>query len=69
VSASKPNHYQRTGKLGPKIDVYAKAPGGMRYLHSTNQHRTCREAIEAAAAGSNYAASDLVAYFDKRAAQ
>jgi hypothetical protein len=74
---SRPNHqperkvasyFERTGKLGPKIDVYAKVPGGVRYLHSTNWHRTCRDAIEAAARGSNYAASDLTARFDKRRA-
>ena len=44
------SHFERTGKLGPKIDVYfvadAKAPSrSLVYKHSTQWHRTCKEAI------------------------
>lgn len=60
------NYFQRTGKLGKKIDVYGRIPGKWVYLHSTNQHRTCREAKKAAAKITGYNATDLLARFDKR---
>lgn len=60
------SHYEKTGKMQPKIDVYLKIPGSTRYLHSTNWHRTCREAVEAAARQYGHAASDMFARFDRR---
>jgi hypothetical protein len=47
------SHFERTGKLGPKIDVYfvadTKAPSrSLVYKHSTQWHRTCKEAIASA---------------------
>ena len=59
--------FERTGRLQRKIDVFLKVPGGCRYLHSTNWHRTCREAVAAAAAATGHAASDMFARFDRRA--
>ena len=58
--------FERTGRLQPKVDVYLKVPHGSRYLHSTNWHRTCREAIEAAAKATGNAASDMFARFDRK---
>jgi hypothetical protein len=56
------SYFERTGKLCRKIDVYVKAPGGLRYLHSTNWHKTCRDA-KLAATNRGFALSDLVARF------
>jgi hypothetical protein len=65
------SHYERTGRLCRKIDVYAKTHDKVgRYVCSTNWHKTCREAIESVVADPRYgyAASDLYARFDKRRA-
>ena len=46
------SYFERTGKLGPKIDVYFVVtvnPLTLTYKHTTQWHRTCREAREAAA--------------------
>lgn len=64
------SHFERTGKLCRKIDVYAKTADGFgRYLCSTNWHRTCREACESVAMDNvnGYAFSDLFARFDRHA--
>ena len=44
------SEYERTGKLQRKIDVEIKRFGTKewQYLHSTNWHRTCKDAILAA---------------------
>lgn len=63
------SHYERTGRLGPKIDVYSvtgKRPLRLTYKHSTCWHRTCREAREAAARHYGLPETSLRAYFDGR---
>lgn len=59
------SHYERTGKLCRKVDVYTR---GGRYVCSTNWHKTCREACESVAMDqtNGYALSDLRASFDPR---
>lgn len=42
------SEYEKTGKLQRKIDVYVKRNGAVEYLHSTQWHRTCRDAVAAA---------------------
>ena len=46
------SYFEKTGKLGPKIEVYSVVtvnPLTLTYKHTTQWHRTCREAREAAA--------------------
>ena len=59
-----PSHYERTGRLQRKIDVYRRAgPRRLVYLHSTNWHRTCREAVAAAARVTGTPVAELVGRF------
>lgn len=65
------SHFERTGRLGPKIDVYfvadARAPSrSLVYKHSTQWHRTCKEAVQAAARHYGLSADALRAYRCKR---
>ncbi len=60
------SYFERTGKLGPKIDVYFvtdERPLSLTYKHSTNWHKTCREAIAAAARHYGLPRHTLRAYF------
>lgn len=62
------SYFERTGKLGPKIHVYRQDRTPFRsvtYLHSTCWHRTCREAVQAAAVKYGMKAANLYARFDK----
>lgn len=66
------SYFERTGKLGPKIDVYrqdgtahGKPSGPASYLHSTCWHRTCREAVQDAAVKYGMKPGNLFARFDK----
>ena len=64
------SHFERTGKLCRKIDVYAKTATGFgRYVCSTNWHKTCRDACISVAEDerNGYALSDLFGRFDTRA--
>ena len=63
------SEYEITGKLQRKIDVYLRcAGGGTLYLHSTNWHRTCRDAAAAAVAqrGPQASTGRVFARFAKR---
>jgi hypothetical protein len=62
-------HYERTGKLGPKIDLYLSDKRGMnywRYQYSTQWHRTCREAKAHLCASLGYSPDQVKARIDKR---
>ena len=61
------SHYERTGKLCRKIDVYvvtSTRPIRLAYKHSTQWYRTCREAKESAARHYGLPVDSLRAYFD-----
>lgn len=42
------SEFERTGKLQRKIDVYRVTDSGMVYVHSTNWHARCRDAVASA---------------------
>lgn len=62
--------FERTGRLGPKIDLFARsadAGGNFRYIGSTRWHKRCKDAVASIAAEAGRPASDYLARFDKRA--
>lgn len=59
------SYFEKTGKLGPKIHVYfvlSVTPLTLSYKHTTQWHRTCREAREAAAKHYGFPLKSLRAY-------
>ena len=63
------SNFEKTGRLGPKIDVYVKsahAGGNFAYVGSTNWHLRCKDAIASFARESGRPESDYRANFDKR---
>lgn len=60
------SHYELTGRIEGKIDVYRKLAPGLDYLGSTNWHRTCKEAVAAFAAHHNLPVDALTARHVKR---
>lgn len=63
------SHYEKTGKLGPKIDLYLRNPRGMhywKYQYSTRWHKTCREAKARLCASLGYKPEQVKARIDKR---
>lgn len=60
------NYFERTGKLGPKIDIYRKTTSGLVYVCSTRQHDRCRDAVASVARVRGYPTSELVGRFDRR---
>lgn len=59
------SYFERTGRPGPKIDVYRKTVSGLVYLCSTNWHRRCKDAAWSVARSRGYPAAELVARFDR----
>lgn len=61
------SHFERTGHLCRKIDVYRKGVAGKpaEYLHSTNWHRTCRAAVLAIANAEGVSPGQFFARFSK----
>ena len=68
------NHFEKTGNLCRKIDVYLKYPGGketgFRYLGSTCQFKTCRDAVAymdgvERRRGNNHPKNSIKAWFAK----
>lgn len=63
------SYFEQTGRLGPKIDVFFvvcdKPLLNLTYKHSTNWHKTCRDARRAAATRYGLPERCLRAYFDR----
>jgi hypothetical protein len=63
------SYFERTGKLGPKIDLYLVDPRGMhfwKYQYSTRWHRTCRDAKAHLCASLGYRPDEVRARIDRR---
>ena len=62
------SYFERTGKLGPKINIFAKSQDGtLFYICSTNWHKRCKDAVASVAEARGFSPEDLRGYFSEPA--
>jgi len=57
------SHFELTGRLGRKINIYRKTNSGLVYVCSTDWHKRCKDARFSVARDMGYPQTELVARF------